>query len=129
MMKSLMTFAALIVSLSAVQAQFQPAEARPVHSGSGTHGSVGHGSVAMGRAIGGRPMLYSRHIGTRNVHSVAVIRHHRHHRHRFFFVGAPIYAYDYDYGYDYSCSWLRWKARHTGSRYWWHRYHECIGWY
>jgi len=43
-------------------------------------------------------------------------------------LGSPYYgAYSgYDYGYASSCGWLRRKAIHTGSPYWWKRYHYCI---
>jgi hypothetical protein len=70
---------------------------------------------------------------TTAVHSKAVIRvggpnHHRHHGH-YGYYGRP-----YAYGFyapsivarSSGCGWLRVKARETGSRYWWHRYQECL---
>jgi hypothetical protein len=51
-------------------------------------------------------------------------RKRRHHR-ALFFVG-PSRDYGYD---DYGCQWLKWKAIHTGSPYWWRRYDRCrSGW-
>jgi hypothetical protein len=46
-------------------------------------------------------------------------RHHRFHRHRFAFVGV------YPYAYGDGCYWLKRRAIHTGSRYWWRRYFAC----
>ena len=31
----------------------------------------------------------------------------------------------YGYGYGPSCYWLKKKAIHTGSSYWWHKYKQC----
>jgi hypothetical protein len=57
-------------------------------------------------------------------------RHHRRHGfRRHFFVGVPLYYgayYGGYYGYSPDCYWLKRKARRTGSRYWWHRYRECL---
>ena len=40
--------------------------------------------------------------------------------------GYPGYVgYGYVYGYHHSCWWLKKKAIHTGSPYWWHKYHQC----
>lgn len=49
-----------------------------------------------------------------------------HHFRRF----APIYAYSYATSgyYDDDCYWLKRRAIHTGSPYWWHRYRACRGW-
>jgi len=38
--------------------------------------------------------------------------------------GAPDYVYT-DPGYN-SCWWLKKKAIHTGSSYWWKQYHYCV---
>jgi hypothetical protein len=35
------------------------------------------------------------------------------------------YGYGYGYGYGPSCYWLKKKAIHTGSAYWWHKYKQC----
>jgi hypothetical protein len=35
------------------------------------------------------------------------------------------YGYGYGYGYGSSCYWLKKKAIHTGSAYWWHKYKQC----
>ncbi len=43
-------------------------------------------------------------------------------------LGSPYYgAYSGNgYGYNSSCRWLKRKAIHTGSSYWWRRYEYCI---
>ena len=56
---------------------------------------------------------------------VAPFRHHRHVRR--VFVGAPLAYGAYYYGSG--CSWLRYRALETGSRYWWSRYYDCINGY
>jgi hypothetical protein len=38
----------------------------------------------------------------------------------------PGFAVSSGYGYD-DCRWLRRRAIHTGSSYWWSRYHDCRG--
>jgi hypothetical protein len=37
-------------------------------------------------------------------------------------IGAPGFYYGYG-----GCAWLRHRALVTGSPYWWHRYHLCLG--
>ena len=34
-------------------------------------------------------------------------------------------GYGVGYGYGPSCYWLKKKAIHTGSAYWWHKYKQC----
>ena len=42
-------------------------------------------------------------------------------------LGSPYYGYSgYGYGYHSPCRWLKRKAIHTGSPYWWKRYSDCI---
>ena len=43
-------------------------------------------------------------------------------------LGSPYYGAYSGYGYSYGspCRWLKRKAIHTGSPYWWNRYHYCI---
>jgi hypothetical protein len=43
-------------------------------------------------------------------------------------LGNPYYSgySGYGYGYNSSCRWLKRKAIHTGSPYWWKRYQYCI---
>jgi hypothetical protein len=60
--------------------------------------------------------------------------HHGHHHHRGIRIYpgyAPYYYSDYygDYYDSDACSWLRYKAERTGSRYWWHRYRRCVAAY
>ena len=45
------------------------------------------------------------------------------------FVGVPLAYGAYAYGYGSGCSWLRYRALETGSRYWWSRYYDCINGY
>jgi hypothetical protein len=40
---------------------------------------------------------------------------------------APVYAYTYYDGYGDGCYWMKRRALHTGSPYWWHRYRACRG--
>jgi hypothetical protein len=50
------------------------------------------------------------------------------HRHvRRAFIGVPLAYGAYYYGSG--CSWLRYRALETGSRYWWSRYYACINGY
>jgi hypothetical protein len=52
----------------------------------------------------------------------------RHHKYRF--VGVPLAYYGYStYAYSDNCYWLRRKAVHTGSNYWWDRYYACLDGY
>ena len=78
------------------------------------HGHSGHGHPGGG----GWPHHSAAFAGP---HHMAFHHHFRHHR-RFVFVGA--YPY-YDSYYDDDCTWLRHRARHTGSPYWWRRYYAC----
>jgi len=53
--------------------------------------------------------------------------HHFHNRRvfvssAFFFGGYPYYGYG-------NCYWLKRRAIITGSRYWWSRYEDCVGYY
>jgi len=53
--------------------------------------------------------------------------HHFHNRRvfvssAFFFGGYPYYGYG-------NCYWLKRRAIITGSRYWWSRYKDCVGYY
>jgi hypothetical protein len=41
------------------------------------------------------------------------------------YVSRPVY---YGYGYGDGCYWMKRRAVHTGSHYWWRRYRDCRGW-
>jgi hypothetical protein len=41
-------------------------------------------------------------------------------------LGSPYYGAYSGYGYDSPCRWLKRKAIHTGSSYWWRRYQYCV---
>ena len=110
----LLLAAGLAAGLLAAQAFAQPAEAR--------RGGFYH--------FGGHRL----HVA--HAHPRLVFHRHVIHRHRpFFFVGTPLYGYGYGYRYAYpaygsysysgGCGWLYWKARETGSGYWWQRYRLC----
>ncbi len=60
---------------------------------------------------------------------------YKHHHHGIrVVIGAPLvyggYGYNYGYrAYGDGCGWLYRKAAHTGSHYWWKRFHQCRhGW-
>ena len=83
----------------------------------GGHGGGGHGGHG-GRSGG---VARSYHAPAARVFSGGRVYHagprvyHRHVR--------PVYVYNN------SCGWLRQRALATGSRYWWRRYRECLGYY
>ena len=83
----------------------------------------GHGWSGARHHMGAR--LHFQHRAHFHPRAHFVHRPFFHHRrvHRRVFVAAPIYgAYYYDNG----CNWLRRRALHTGSPYWWNRYYACI---
>jgi hypothetical protein len=51
--------------------------------------------------------------------------HRRFRRHRHIFVGVPVFVGGSYYYYG-DCDWLRRRALHTGSPYWWDRYYACV---
>jgi hypothetical protein len=56
--------------------------------------------------------------------------YHRHHHYRPYFYtryAFPVYSYAYTSSYGDGCYWLKRRAIHTGSAYWWHRYRDCRG--
>jgi hypothetical protein len=125
--------AALVAGLLALQGHLGPAEAKR-----GGWGGHGHG-FAMGMRMHSGPKFYRsagsghgfkgysfRHHTFPRYAAFHYRRHHRFHHRRFVVIGFPsVYAYGSGYG----CQWLKWKAIDTGSRYWWNRYYECIGYY
>jgi len=104
------------------------AAASPAGAMTGAKPTVPAPSVTLVRHMGpGLGSGMGPHIGphTGPIHSGTFFGHH--HRHfRNFVVGFPYYDYDY-YGSYGSCGWLHHRAVVTGSRYWWHRYYECVG--
>lgn len=94
--------ASLFVLLAAAS---QPADARRGHGG---HGGWHGGGVRV--VVGGyrpyRPAYVYRPA------------------YRPVYVASPYYYRPY---YD-DCGWLKRRAIHTGSPYWWHRYRACRGW-
>ena len=101
-----------------VASTFDAAEAK--HRGGGS-GWSGGGARFVGRSYSA-PRYVARSYSYARV---APFRHHRHVRRAF--VGAPL-AYG-AYAYGSGCSWLRYRALETGSRYWWSRYYDCVNGY
>jgi hypothetical protein len=89
----------------------------------GWGGGSGHFAA---RSFAGPRFAGPRFVARSNFAHVAPFRH-RHFRRGF--VGVPLaYGAYYYSGYG-SCSWLRYRALETGSRYWWSRYYDCINGY
>ena len=110
---------AVVVAAMAVMllaGTFDTADAR---KGGGWRGG-GHHSFSRGFRVG----RIHRFRGSRFYGGGSYRRHHRRH-YRNFYVGVPYLYGVYGYGYGPDCYWLKRKARRTGSRYWWRRYHEC----
>jgi len=120
MTKMLGALGAGMLALVLVASTLDTAEAR--HSGGARSG--GHSFAA--RSFSGRSFGTTRFVGRSNFAAVAPFRHRRHFR-RAFVVGVPL-AYG-AYAYGSGCSWLRYRALETGSRYWWSRYYDCVNGY
>jgi hypothetical protein len=99
-----------------VASTFDTAEAHRGGRGGGWRG--GGGSFVA------RSYSAPRFIARSNFARVAPFRH-RHVRRAF--VGVPLAYGAYYYGSG--CSWLRYRALETGSRYWWSRYYACVNGY
>ena len=111
MANKLLLVSCAALTLLMISAVSTPADARRGgHSfGGGGHHFAGHARFHAGGHF--RP----------NAH----FAHRRFHRHRHIFIGAPLLYGGYYYGYG-DCYWLRRRALHTGSQYWWNRYHACL---
>ena len=126
MRKSLVATLALAAGIAMSGIAAAPASAltaKPI-AGVGSHGvqnhvvpvgHIGHGHIGGGHGFGGHQFHGNNFYGGGF--------HHRRHFSPFFYA-APVYAYSYR-SHDDGCYWLKRKALNTGSRYWWHRYHEC----
>jgi hypothetical protein len=99
-----------------VASTFDTAEAHRGGRGGGWRG--GGGSFVA------RSYSAPRFVARSNFARVAPFRH-RHVRRAF--VGVPLAYGAYYYGSG--CSWLRYRALETGSRYWWSRYYACVNGY
>lgn len=91
--------------------------------GAGMH----HGGPGFGAGFAGHPR--GPNFAAGNWHGGNWHGHH-HFRRGFGFgiyTGVPYYGY-YG-GYGYGCGWLYRRAVYTGSRYWWRRYEDCVGYY
>jgi hypothetical protein len=116
MKKAWVALGASALAIVLVASTFDAAEAR--HRGGGWSGG---GARFVGRSYSA-PRFVAR---SSSFARVAPFRHHRHVRR--VFVGAPLAYGAYYYGSG--CSWLRYRALETGSRYWWSRYYDCINGY
>ena len=126
MTKKWVALSASVLALALVASTFDAAEARS--RGSIGFRSGGHSFAA--RSFSGRSFAPSRFVGRSNFAGAGYIRH-RHHRHfgRAFAIGVPLAYGAYAYSYGGGCSWLRYRALETGSRYWWSRYYDCVNGY
>jgi hypothetical protein len=122
MTKKWVALGASALALVLVASTFDTAEARRGGGGGGFR-SGGHSFAA--RSFSGRAFAPSRFVG-RPSFAYAGNRH-RHFRRAF--VGVPLAYGAYSYGYGGGCSWLRYRALETGSRYWWSRYYDCVNGY
>jgi hypothetical protein len=113
MKKTLVALGASALAIVLVASTFDTAEAR---RGGGWRGGGAHFSA--------RSFSAPRFVARSSFATVAPFRH-RHVRRAF--VGVPLAYGAYYYGSG--CSWLRYRALETGSRYWWSRYYDCINGY
>lgn len=133
-----------------------PAAAPSNHGGGGGRSHAGHRSGDGGGAVrsgprssghagpGARVRSHSSDAPARS-HRAPTVQHRRghvregaapHHRSRSYIhrhgrrhSWAPGFTFWFYDGYYYGdCSWLRRKARETGSAYWWRRYRQCRDW-
>ena len=98
--KLLLTLAVVAAAAFSLFAAVEPSEARGGRGGGGGH----HGG---GVSFRSGPVFVNRSYGyaPRRIYT------------------GPAYIASYGGG----CAWLHHQAVVTGSRYWWHRYHQCIG--
>jgi hypothetical protein len=120
MTKKWSALGASALALVLVASTFDTAEARRNGGGLRIGGGGGHFAA---RSFGG-----TRFMGRS---SFAGIGHRHRHRHigRGFAIGVPLAYGAYAYSYGGGCSWLRYRALETGSRYWWSRYYDCVNGY
>ena len=117
MKKNLVAAGALGCALLLAPIESEPAQAfRGGHGGMAFHGGGGFHSPG-GWGFHSRPLVFS--------HARPFFFRHHHRFRNFAFIGFPYYDYDYYYGGG--CGWLHRRAIYTGSRYWWYRYYQCIG--
>jgi len=122
MTKKWAALGASALALVLVASTFDTAEAR--RSGGG-FSSGGH-SFAARSFSSGRAFAPSRFVGRSSFASAGHFRHRHRHIGRGVLIGAPLVYGAYSYG---GCSWLRYRALETGSRYWWSRYYDCVNGY
>ena len=113
MKRTLVALGASALAIVLVASTFDTAEAK--HRG----GWSGGGARFVARSYSA-----PRFVARSNFARVAPFRH-RHARRAF--IGVPLAYGAYYYGSG--CSWLRYRALETGSRYWWSRYYACVNGY
>ena len=121
MKKVWVALGASALAMVLVASTFDTAEARR-GGGGGYRGGGGFRSA--GVHFSARSFSGPRYVAQSNFAGVAPFRH-RHVRRAF--VGVPLAYGAYYYGSG--CSWLRYRALETGSRYWWSRYYACVNGY
>lgn len=134
MTKKWVALGASALALVLVASTFDTAEAG--RRGGGFRGGSGHFAVRSfsgrsfsARSFSGRSFAPSRFVGRSNFARAGQFRHRHRHIGRGFAIGVPLAYGAYAYGYGSGCSWLRYRALETGSRYWWSRYYDCINGY
>ena len=127
MTKKWVALGASALALVLVGSTFDTAEARRGGGGGGYRGGGGHSFAA--RSFSGRSFAPSRVAGRSSFASAGIVRHRHRHIGRGFAVGVPLAYGAYAYSYGGGCSWLRYRALETGSRYWWSRYYDCVNGY
>jgi len=111
------------LALVLVASTYDTAEAR--RAGGGGWGGFRSGGAHLAPRSFGGPRFVARSFAGPRLHAAPF--RHRHFRRAF--VGVPLVYGAYYYGGYGSCSWLRYRALETGSRYWWSRYYDCINGY
>jgi hypothetical protein len=119
MKKAWVALGAGALAIALVASTFDTAEAR--------HRGGGGGFRSGGWGGGGARFVARSYSAPRFVARSSFAGVHRHRHVRRAFVGVPL-AYG-AYGYGSGCSWLRYRALETGSRYWWSRYYDCVNGY
>ena len=121
MTKKWVALGASVLSLALVASTFDTAQAR--HRGGGWSGG---GARFVARSYSAPRFSAPRYVARSS--SFAHVAPFRHRHFRRAFIGAPLAYGAYYYGSS-GCSWLRYRALETGSRYWWSRYYDCINGY
>lgn len=117
-----------VASLATLGLLASGAEAAKMAGAHMNHPGMTHAPAMKMRPMAHPNMQFNKNVGNRHRPQVYIgDGDHRHHRRHFRSFGYGFYAYpSYSYYYSDSCHWLKVRALRTGSRYWWHRYHQCL---